>query len=66
MSASLNWKGNYELQVKYEPGDVVYYTDDGFTYVCISSSIGIPPYISNSGFELIAGFPIRNIDGGEF
>lgn len=52
--------------MRYKPGDVVYFVDDGFTYVCVRESYGIPPYISNSGFELLAGFNITLLDGGEF
>jgi hypothetical protein len=62
----LSWKGTYTLVMRYKPGDVVYFVDDGFTYVCVRESYGIPPYISNSGFELLAGFNITLLDGGEF
>jgi len=62
----LNWKGIYNLSTAYSPGDVVYYTDDGFTYVCKRSSRGIPPNYYESGFELLAGFNIYELDGGGF
>jgi hypothetical protein len=45
---------------------VVYYTDNGFTYVCKKQTQGIPPYFYESGFELLAGFNITELDGGEF
>jgi hypothetical protein len=61
----LRWKGIYDIEVLYEPGDVVY-ADDGFTYVSVTESLGIPPYLENSGFELLAGFTISGVDGGEF
>lgn len=63
---SLNWKGVFSLSVRYKVGDVVYYIDDGFTYICKRETFGIPPYISDSGFELLAGFNITDIDGGLF
>ena len=60
------WMGVYKLETQYNPGDVVYFNDDGFTYVCISPSLAIPPYVQNSGFQLMAGFDVTTIDGGEF
>jgi hypothetical protein len=62
----LSWKGTFQLTRQYHPGDVVYFVDDGFTYVCVRETFGIPPYIYDSGFELLAGFNITLLDGGEF
>lgn len=62
----LNWRGIFELSVRYKVGDVVYFADDGFTYVCKRETYGIPPYIDDSGFELLAGFNIIELDGGSF
>lgn len=62
----LSWKGVFNLSTTYNIGDVVYYTDDGFTYVCTRRTYGIPPYLYDSGFELLAGFNITEIDGGDF
>lgn len=62
----LAWKGVFNLSTTYNVGDVVYYTDDGFTYVCKKQTQGIPPYFYESGFELLAGFNITELDGGEF
>lgn len=62
----MKWRGNYDIRIRYEPGDVVYYTDNGFTYICVSPSKGIPPFIERSGFELMAGFDIDPVDGGRF
>lgn len=62
----LNWRGLFALNVRYKVGDVVYFVDDGFTYVCKRETYGIPPYISDSGFELLAGFNITELDGGSF
>lgn len=62
----LKWVGVYDLNRQYNPGEVVYFADDGFTYVCISPSLSIPPYILNSGFELLSGFEINSLDGGDF
>lgn len=66
MVPPFNWRGNYDLDTRYSPGDVVYFIDDGFTYICVFESIATPPYIANSGFELLAGFNISQIDGGGF
>lgn len=62
----LNWRGIFNLSTRYKVGDVVYHTDDGFTYVCKRETYGIPPYITDSGFELLAGFTITELDGGLF
>lgn len=66
---TLNWKGIFKLSTAYEIGDVVYFIDTGFTYVCVRKTIGrLPPSIPSSGFELLAGFEVNIsvIDGGEF
>jgi hypothetical protein len=65
-SAPFTWRGIYELETVYVPGDVVYFMDDGFTYVCVKESISNPPYLENSGFELLAGFNVIYLDGGGF
>ena len=49
-----NWRGIYDLEVVYLPGDVVLYPDDGFTYVSVKKSRGVPPYLDGSGFELLS------------
>ncbi len=61
---TLNWRGNFNVGIQYMPGDVVYYPIDGFTYVCVDSRHTSDPRIY--GFELMAGFTIRTIDGGVF
>lgn len=64
----LRWRGIYRFGVQYEIDDVVYFADNGFTYVCVRPSKNYPPNFANSGFELLAGFDpsILLIDGGEF
>jgi hypothetical protein len=62
----LSWKGTYSLTSVYQPGDIVYHIDDELTYVCVRKTHGIPPYITDSGFELMVNFSITKIDGGEF
>lgn len=62
----VNWKGTYDIKTTYQPGDVVYFEDNGFTYVCVKQSRGIPPYLDRSGFELLSGTEIDIIDGGRF
>ena len=66
MQSAFNWRGTYDLLATYVVGDVVYFSDDGFTYICIFDTSGIPPYITNSGFEKISGVDISTIDGGVF
>jgi len=63
---TLRWAGVYSLFKGYSPGDVVYFLDTGFTYVCVRETSGKPPTIAGSGFELLAGFNITMIDGGQF
>jgi hypothetical protein len=60
------WKGTFDLTTTYNVGDVVYYIDDGFTYICKKQTRGIPPYFYESCFELLSGFNITRLDGGEF
>jgi hypothetical protein len=64
--AYLIWRGTYSLTRQYQPGDVVYNPDDGISYVCVTRSLGIPPYYLESGFEPIVNFNISLLDGGEF
>ena len=64
--AYLSWKGTYSLSTAYQPGDVVYFLDDGITYVCVKKTQNIPPYIFDSGFEPMFDFNISMLDGGEF
>jgi hypothetical protein len=64
MMMNTNWRGIYDLESSYSVGDLVYHVDDGFTYICIRDTFGIPPYINDSGFELFAGFTV--IDAGDF
>lgn len=59
----VRWVGTYEPDVIYYLGDVVYYEDTGFTYVCVTDSTELAPTSPGSGFELFAGF---DIDGGFF
>lgn len=66
MSPNLRWRGIYDNDIAYEPGDVVHFPDDGFNYVCINNTSGVPPYIENSGFEFFSGTTINLIDAGEF
>lgn len=64
---TLNWKGIFKITSPYDVGDVVYFRDTGFTYVCVKQTNGgIPPSVYFSGFELLAGFEVNIIDGGEF
>lgn len=63
---TLNWKGIFRINVEYDVGDVVYFRDDGFTYVCIKKSVGFIPPRAFGRFELLAGFNINTIDGGIF
>lgn len=44
----------------------MYNPDDGISYVCVTRSLGIPPYYLESGFEPIVNFNISLLDGGEF
>jgi len=62
----MRWMGTYDLTKAYQPGDVVYYADNGFAYVCVKNSKRIPPYLEKSGFELLSGFEIDIVDGGRF
>jgi hypothetical protein len=62
----LNWKGIWSVDTQYSIGDVVYYIDNGFTYVAIDNGYIYPPTYPNSNFILFAGFDISSIDGGEF
>jgi hypothetical protein len=65
--SNLQWRGVYDLEAVYLPGDVVTYPDDGFTYVCVKKTRGVPPYLDGSGFELLSSYTnISTIDGGEF
>jgi hypothetical protein len=64
--ASIHWRGTFDLNTAYQPGDAVYFPDNGFTYICLEETRGIPPFVEGSGFELMAGFDIDIIDGGRF
>jgi hypothetical protein len=66
MSSAFNWRGTYDLSATYVVGDVVYFPDDEFTYICIENTFGIPPYLPFSGFEKVSGVDISNLDGGVF
>lgn len=63
---SLTWKGRWSPENIYAVGDVVYYQDDGYNYVCISYANGLPPIYSDSGFEKFSLVQIKLIDGGKF
>lgn len=64
----MNWKGRWTSVEKYQIGDVVYFKDNGFAYVCSSENMrGYPPTLKRSGFEVLTeNFPITLIDGGQF
>lgn len=65
----MNWRGKWKSTIAYAVGDVVYYENDGFTYVCIrENKPGFSPEYRQSGFELMAGFQVNidPLDGGEF
>jgi len=68
----LYWRGVWSPNIKYGVNDVVYFVDNGFTYVCVRENRkGFTPDNDYSGFELMAGFrvdevDIASIDGGNF
>jgi hypothetical protein len=66
MSGGVNWRGTWSFNTRYEVNDAVFNSEDEKTYICTKSSINYPPQYFNSGFQLMAGLDISQIDGGEF
>jgi hypothetical protein len=80
--SNMQWKGRYDIEATYVPGDVIYYTDTGMTYVCTRQSRAELPHWGEyySGFAELGVYTmptiptssttavvgITMIDGGEF
>jgi hypothetical protein len=66
MTIPLSWRGTFDITKVYEIGDIVYFEDNGFTYVTKRRSYAVPPYLDSNDFEVFTGVNITSIDGGEF
>ena len=68
----LQWRGLWNATIEYNINDVIYFQNDGFTYICVRKNRpGFLPDNYHSGFELMAGFEVQNlniqsVDGGYF
>lgn len=63
---TLNWRGEWSPDFLYSLGDIVYYRNDGYNYICTSYANGLPPIYTDSGFERFSLVDIRIVDGGLF
>jgi hypothetical protein len=64
--SNLRWRGEFNILAAYIEGDVVRDIDDGITYVCVKDTMGFPPWTLDSGFEKMAAFDLKLVDGGLF